>query len=277
MAIFSACKDSPEQIPAYLDLKAFTVLETGAAKWQDIQEGWVYVNGDFLGAYSLPAQVPVLAEGNSEVLVYPGVKENGIEDAPIIYDFLANYEVKVDLKPGALTQINPTTKYKTSIFFPWPINRTTFDGTSSIVFDDRDTDQATSYELTNEGGFDGRYLRMKVDSLHSTIAIASESSDLPINGNEQVWLEINRINDVNFTFYLIGLSNGGSEQQFPVYAFTKTDVWKKTYLNLTQFLVRSGEDKHRLYFQVQLPRDSKGNFTQSTGTVGLDNIRLVHF
>jgi hypothetical protein len=277
LGAIGGCKDNPEQIPAYLDIKPFTVTETGPGKWQDIQEGWVYVNGDFLGAYTLPARVPALAAGSSEVLVFPGVKENGIETTPNIYDFLTRYEIQTDLKAGELNPISPSTKYKTEIFFPWALDRTTFDGSSSIVFDDRDADQATSYTLTTDGAFNGRSLKMTVDSLHPLIAIASEEAVLPTNGSQQAWLEINRRNDIGFTFYLIGFSNGGSEQQFPVYAFTTTDVWKKTYINLTEFLASSGEGKHRLYFQVQLSKDNNGKLKQQTGTVQLDNIRLVHF
>jgi hypothetical protein len=74
----AGCKDNPEQIPVYLDIQPFKINETGPGKWQNITEAWLYVNGEFLGAYSLPAKVPVLAEGNTEIWVYPGVKENGI-------------------------------------------------------------------------------------------------------------------------------------------------------------------------------------------------------
>jgi hypothetical protein len=115
LGAIGGCKDNPEQIPAYLDIKPFTVTETGPGKWQDIQEGWVYVNGDFLGAYTLPARVPALAAGSSEVLVFPGVKENGIETTPNIYDFLTRYEIQTDLKAGELNPISPSTKYKTEI------------------------------------------------------------------------------------------------------------------------------------------------------------------
>jgi hypothetical protein len=118
---------------------------------------------------------------------------------------------------------------------------------------------------------------MKVDTAHQIIAIASEAANLPITGSQQTWLEINRINDIPFTLYLIGFTVIGSERQFPVYSFAKTDDWKKTYINLTDFLVTSGEDKHRLYFQVQLPKDNNGKPTVNAGTIGLDNIRLVHF
>jgi hypothetical protein len=273
----AGCKDNPEQIPVYLDIQPFKINETGPGKWQNITEAWLYVNGEFLGVYSLPAKVPVLAEGISEIWVYPGVKENGINNAPSIYDFLTRSESKITLTAGTTVTINPSTKYKSDIFFAWDISRTTFDGASSIVFDDRDIDQATSYTLTSNGGFDGRYLRMKVDTAHQIIAIASEAADLPITGDRQTWLEINRINDVPFSLVLVGFTIVGSEQQFPVYSFAKTDVWKKIYINLTDFLVKSGEDKHRLYFQVQLPKDNNGKPTVDVGTVGLDNIRLVHF
>ena len=78
LVVFLGCKDAPEQIPAYLYIKPFTVNAQGDASWHKVTEGWLYVNGDYLGSYTLPATVPILADGQSEVWLYPGVKKNGI-------------------------------------------------------------------------------------------------------------------------------------------------------------------------------------------------------
>ena len=73
LVLVSACKDQPEAIPAYLEIKPFVVNAEGAAGWQKITEAYVYVNREYLGAYSLPATVPVLAEGAS--LIYARSEE----------------------------------------------------------------------------------------------------------------------------------------------------------------------------------------------------------
>ncbi|MEO6759128.1 MAG: hypothetical protein ABIO24_06715, partial [Saprospiraceae bacterium] len=125
------CKDQPEAIPAYLEIKPFVVNAEGGAGWQKITEGYVYVNREYLGAYSLPASVPVLAEGSSLVFVYPGVKKNGIVATPDIYPFLLRHEQTVDLTGGQSTSIQPVTSYDPDDKFSWNLDRTTFDGGSS--------------------------------------------------------------------------------------------------------------------------------------------------
>lgn len=277
-ALFGSCKDDPEQIPAYLNIQKFTVNEVGSARFQEIPEVWVYVNGEFLGDYTLPALVPVLASGDTELWLYPGIKENGNPATPNIYDFLYRYVKGVQLKAGEVSApINPTTSYKSESIFAWPIERTTFDGNSNVQFEDRDADLGSTYTISASDGFDGRSLFIAVDSLHPQIAIASESADLPTSGERQTWLELHRKNDVVFRLSLIGYDLGGSEKQYPVYEFNPVDSWKKIYINLTDYLSTSRHSKHRLYFQVDLPKNANGKYTQSNGTVGLDNVRLVHF
>lgn len=276
--LFSACKDDPEQIPAYLHLEHFIVNEPGGAAWHKITDGWVYVNGEFLGAYTLPATIPILAEGETKIIVFPGVKENGVPETPNLYDFLLRSEHTVTLTPAQTTNIQPITKYKPEAIFAWlPVERSTFDNNSNLILESRDTDTGSDFELTTDGAFSGRSVKMAVDTSHPIIEIATEQADLPIDGNKQVWLELNYRNDMPFFLYLIGQTGTAAESNFPVYRFNESETWNKTYINLTQFMVQSGEAKHRLLFQVGLPRDSNTHYSQNSGTVYLDNIKIVHF
>ncbi|MEO6037751.1 MAG: hypothetical protein ABIQ93_05000, partial [Saprospiraceae bacterium] len=172
--LLSGCKDQPETIPAYLEIKPFVVDADGGAGWQKITEVYLYVNREYLGAYSLPATVPVLAEGESLIYAYPGVKKNGIVATPDIYPFLLRYEATLPLTGGKTTTIQPLTSYDPDDEFPWSLDRTTFDGNSSVVFQNRDSDDNTSYVLSADGAFSGKSLLMKVDTAHPTIQIASE-------------------------------------------------------------------------------------------------------
>lgn len=276
LAVFS-CKDQPEQIPAYLKLEPFIVQEQGGAGWHKITEGWLYVNGEFLGAYTLPATVPVLAEGEADIWLYPGVKEDNNLETPNIYDFFERFEQKKVVVPAQTTVIQPETQYKSEALFAWAPERTTFDGPSNLVLDNRDTDTSNTFELVTDGAFAGRSVKMVVNSDHPTLEIITEEADLPNSGNEQVWLELHCKNDVPFAIYLIGTTGSSPETVIPAFQINTGDNWNKLYLNLTAFLILSGEEKHRLLFQVLLPRDGNGNYTQDTGAVYLDNIKLVHF
>lgn len=276
-----ACKDQPEAIPAYLRVEPFKVNADGGADWQKITDGWVYVNREFLGAYTLPHTFPVLATGDTEIWVLAGVKENGSFETPNINYFFKRYEQSARLEPGQTTNIQPVTSYDVpAAKFAWEPERTSFDGTSSIIFEDRDADVSLNYRYTNNGAFAGRSLLMEVDSIHPEMKIASEEATLPILLERQTWLELHYRNDVAFALSLIGKTDGEAESSpIPVYQFnpTKDNTWNKIYLNLTEFLQRSSKQRHRLLFQLQLPKDAAGKYSPSKGAVLLDNIRLIHF
>jgi len=276
LLIWSACKDDPEQIPAYLDLRPFIVNEPGGAAWQKITDGWLYVNGEFLGAYTLPATVPVLAEGESEVILFPGVKENGIVGTPNIYPFLKRYETMTTLTPAQNTTITPATEYDDAAIFPFA-NRGDFDSGSTLQFENRDDDDETGYALTTDGAFSGKSLLMKVDTAHWLMEIASEKVVLPTTGDRQVWLEMNYKNDMPFTLFLLGTKAGAGESSQIIYQFNNSENWNKIYINLTEFLTASVQDDYRLFFISSLPRGESGQFGQLNGSVLIDNIRLAHF
>lgn len=275
MLVAAGC-DKPEQIPAYLQLEPFIINENGGAAWHEVTEGWLYVNDEFLGAYTLPATVPVLAEGESEVVLFPGVKENGIANTPNIFPFLARYDATVNLSPPGITTIQPETAYDPTANNIWELQGT-FDGAATLLFENRDSDTATTYVLTTNGAFADKSLQMEVDSLHPLIEIASEKTPLPVTAAQEVWLELHYSNDMPFYLNLLGSTGGSEEFGQPVYLFNETEGWNKIYINLTEFLIAISQEEYRLDFRVILPKNEQGKYTQPSGKVMLDNIRLLHF
>ena len=170
MLLASACKDKTEAIPAYLQLEPFTVNAQGGAAWQKITDGWLYVNGEFLGTYTLPATVPVLAEGQAEVWLFPGVKKNGQVQTPDIYSFLKRHDQDYTLTPGQTTVIQPVTAYDDNADYAWDFSRATFDGIP-VILENRDDDNATSFTLSPDGAFSGKSVLFKVDTAHTLIEI----------------------------------------------------------------------------------------------------------
>jgi len=272
---FVACKEASEQIPAYLSLKPFQVTAPGGADWQEITDGWLYVNGTFLGAYTLPALVPVLAEGESEVILFPGVKENGIDATPNIYPHLTKFTKSFTLNSAQTTDIHPVTAYDPIIKYAFGVGRGDFDGGSYISLENWDADTMINVKLTTIGAFSGKSVLMQIDTGHPLMDIATEKMvDLPILGAPEVWLELNYKNDVPFFLYML---SGPDQKLQPVYQFNLSPDWNKIYFNITGTLVTTQASEQRLYFRLSLPKDSAGKYTQNSGTVQIDNIRVVHF
>ncbi len=277
IALFG-CKDQPEQIPAYIKIKPFTVNAQGDASWHKLSEGWLYVNGEYLGSYTLPATVPVLAEGKATIWLFPGVKANGIYATPDIFPLLTRWEsTTVELVAGQTTEIPPSTAYNPAAKFPFGLGRGDFDGGSSIVFENRDQDQVTSFTYTTEGAFAGECLQMQVDTAHPVIEIATESiATLPVTGLPETWLEMHYQCDMPFFLYLLYVNDFGLESSHPVFQFNNSDNLNKIYINLSDPLVQTNGTNYKLFFRVGLPKDNSGKYTQLNGTIKIDNIRLGH-
>ena len=204
LLVVSACKDKPEPIPAYLTLEPFTVNAQGGAAWQKITEGWLYVNGEFLGAYTLPATIPVLADGQSEVWLLPGVKKNGQLQTPDIYSFLKRFEKDYTLTPGQATVVQPLTSYVDNTKYAWDFSRAAFEGLAAILLEDRDDDSATGFKISTDGAFDGKGVLLEVDTAHALIEIITEAVVLPNAGAQETWLEMHYRNDMPFELWLVG-------------------------------------------------------------------------
>lgn len=278
LASATACKDQAEQIPAYLTIQPFTVNAEGGAAWQKITDGWLYVNGEFLGAYTLPSTVPILADGESEVIVYPGVKENGIAATPNLYPFMVKYVTKATFTPAQTTVVAPVTNYDPDVKFAWALDRSTFDSGSSVVISDRDGDTARVFKILPGAGFAGKGLVMEVDTPHVVMEVDTEKAELPTTREYATWLELHYNCDIPFALSLVGKNNTGPEQFFSIYQFNPTNgAWNKIYINLTETLLSSKMARHGLYFRAFLGKNAKGEYDKTKGTVQLDNIRLLHY
>jgi hypothetical protein len=272
--------DKQEAIPSYIKIQPFVVNVTGGNAWHEVTDGWIYVNNELIGGFTLPAEIPILAEGLAEVQIFPGVKVNGLKSSPGVYPMMNRYKESVTLKPGETVTISPTTEYDPNITFAWPEDKTTFDGATTVLYEDRDVDMSTTFSISTASGFQGKGLLMEVDTAHGLIEIASEQIALPNTGDRNVWLELHHKNDIPFSIQIVGVGQDGFEQGIPLYLFnpTKDGEWNKIYLNLTDYLPTLVKPTYRLFFRVPLPiNNATGQYSALKGKVMLDNIRLLNF
>ncbi len=278
-ALFFGC-DRPEPIPAFLRIEPFTIESTaGGNGMHEVNKGWIYVNNELLGGFELPAEIPVLLEGKVNVQVFPGVTANGQNDSPTLYAPLERQKDSVTLVAGQTATINPATRYDPLLKFAFAPDRTTFDGITSIIFENRDMDNNNTYEVTTQGGLTGKGILMVVDTGHTLLEIASEAVALPNTGDRQVWLEMHHSNDVPFSIQIVTVDDTGFEEAIPLFLTnaTQNGGWNKLYFNLTDYLSIKQEPKYRIYYRVRLPTDASGQPTVLRGFTKLDNIRLIHF
>lgn len=261
--------------PAYVEIAPFEVDAPGGVKRQKITDGWLYVNNELLGGFTLPARVPVLATGRQSVLVFPGVKVNGIANTPGIYPFLARYETETDFSGGGTISIRPVTNYVSNANAPWA-ERGTFDLGAGIGLNNRDGDPDNSFEIGTDNAFEGKHLLLRVNKDHPLMEVATEFLALPTDGGRQIWLELNYLNNAPFQLWIIG-ERLGVETTRLVYTFNNATQWNKIYLNITDFVAFLQQDRYALLFRALLPRNEQGEFSQPDADIRIDNVSIVHF
>jgi len=99
LLVVSSCSKEQfkAEIPSYLHIEAID-LETESYEGSDSQkitDAWVTMDGNFLGAFELPAIVPILAEGEHEFRISSGIKANGISATRIMYPFFETCDLFV--------------------------------------------------------------------------------------------------------------------------------------------------------------------------------------
>ena len=270
----NACKDEVEQIPAYLDLQPFTVQADWSTSYHKITEGWLYVDGEYLGAYSLPAKVPVLNAGVKEVLLYPGVRENGQLETPNIYPFLKVFDKDVDLKAGETITVNPVTSYDIRTKYLWDAEQANFNA-SSIGWINLDNDPSTSVQLTSNGAFNGRCTFLKVDETSPLMEIGTEPFLLPSDQFREIWMELHYQANVPFDLFIYGVENNGTQDSQPIFKFNfkETDGYNKIYFSLGGSVFQTQRPRYRLRVKAAYPSNS----SLGAGEVRLDNLQILYF
>lgn len=267
--------DQEEAIPAYLYIEPLT-LQTNAGQGSNstkITEVWVSVDGDFLGAYSLPALLPVLEVGDQEVVLNAGIKDNGIASFPEIYPFYAPYSRTIDLQPNEVDTLRPVINYLNSAVFsmiePFEV--------SSHYF--QFVERGPAIQLVSEGAFEGNSAKIHLDTDNSEVQIATSTAFASLTDKDlRVYLEVNYRSDVPVVMGLSGLYQGESGFGIPTYlaGFSEKSNWNKIYFNLTDITAREDYDLYRVILYSEIPKEG-GNFTLEEADIWLDNIKLVHF
>jgi hypothetical protein len=237
---------------------------------QRITEGWFYANGEFLGAYSLPHEVPVIAEGPTEIQVFPGIKVNGIVSSPDIYPFYERFESEVDLAPAKTDTLRPATAYLSSVSIPFIED---FE-TGNAFIDDLDGNPDTRVEaIGGSDVFEGQrsgYIGLDEDNGFIEVANLPVLPDIPTN-NSPVFLEFDYKCNIQFGVGLVGIDPNLPASRAVILILNPKEEWNKMYLDLTSSLRASGFSVYQIYITAA---HEPGN---EVSEVFLDNFKLVQF
>ena len=277
LVIVSCEKETSEGIPSYIKINNITVIDTtdnysatDTSRTKNISDVWVSINGVNQGIYELPANFPVLNNGNVEVRIYAGIKDNGISAQRVSYPFYYSHLENTKLTPDSTTIINPIVGIKENI-----------DG----QFDDFDESFSFNYDSCCfekiDANINGPYqnygsLILK-DSIFTTEIKYKDQTqsfdDLPQAGSP-TYFELDYRNNTRFLVgAYINYSNGPTIEKSLLWVSPK-DNWNKIYINLTETVAESiaaGAKDFSVF--IKMERD----FTLEKNELIFDNIRIIHY
>jgi len=242
LSLFLGCDKEKEAIPSYLHIKKFTLTTnplTQGTNTQDITDAKVFANGIEVGTFELPATIPIFAEGNVEITIFPTIKETGSAYNRKYYKPYIAFIDTLNLKQLRIDTIQPTTAYKNNAKFDWLEDFEDF-GSSLVKYGLNNTKDSLKIIATNLPGINQPFLnsnycgRISIDSSSvfedfevTTIA----SYNVPKLGTD-VYVELDFKSNANFQVGIF-TDDGSIISRNPVfYAFPTNDVWKKIYINL---------------------------------------------
>lgn len=266
----SGCSPDTEIGPAFVTLEGFDLQTPGQeGVTSAISEVWAFVDDEFVGAFPLPARIPVLRTGPVELRLEAGVKQDGVSATPDIYPFYTPVIRTVELVSGQTTELGtPTIGYKPEVNFAIfeDFELAAVRGFSVQVVGD--TLLERTQEQVRSGTFSGR---IYLSSEKPIVEVASTEAFQNLLDNQQpVWMELDFLSDGAGRIGVSGTRGVEVVREFGA-GFRPRNEWTKIYFNLTQIIFDAELVEYRFNISTLLPDDL------TEGSVYLDNIKLLHF
>ena len=273
--LLSACDiiNPKENVPAYIYIPSFTFTTNVAqgTSSEAITEVYVYANDQNLGTYDLPATVPVIGSGATDIKIYAGIKNNGISSTRIKYPFYKAYETSVNLEPAQTDTLIPQFTYMSGIY----IYEKDFEGGNFLVENSSNDGTFTSTNNTDyvfEGDRSG-WGHLDAGQTHLYFR---DDQHFTWQSGQTVFLELNYSCNNSFAVGFLSTKGGNLNKTTALTINPSiagdglTPNWKKIYIDFGYVLQQNaGSSYHQFYIEA-IP-------TNSTQPVNLfiDNMKWV--
>ncbi len=269
--IISGCNiiNPAEKIPSFIEIKAMNVVPnaTFGSNSSKIKDVWAYADGQFIGAFELPAKFPVLLSGTHEFTFGAGIYNNGISSTRTTYPFYIFDKKTLNLVA------DQTFKIDTISVSYFPVGLTIIDDdfeSSSFSLDTLNTSLAAlAFDTTN--AFEGKKcLKMQVGSIDSVLECRTNGAPITVVKGSNVYVELNYKADQQF--YIGITSSLLPSSKAVLLQINPSATWNKIYVDISQAVLDYNVTAtgFQIYFLLQK------QVGVSQNTVYLDNLKLVH-
>jgi hypothetical protein len=270
--------EGSQTVPAYIKIDTIllsTYYPEQGANSSGIKDVWVYVNNQQIGAFELPAMFPVLAMGEQELEIRPGIKVNGISSTRAPYPFYEPivYSNFLFTPDSTIMVNNPQTEYYSNLNFAW-MEDFEQPGLSIVESSSSDTSIVRTQPANNpvayiseNSKYSGLISLTKEKNLYSSTS--SNSYPIPLQGSPTL-LEIDFKSNNLITVGVI-IQEYGNYIKIPLVILNHADDWNKIYVNLGPNLsLHPQATDFKVFFESVLETD------KNSASIYIDNIKLIN-
>jgi len=274
------------EIPAYIyvenvDFYVTDFAKQGTASFK-IPDVAVTVNGKGIGTYQLPALIPVLASGNTELIFEGGIKLNGSSDFRPVYPLLTLHKEIINLTKKEIDTIFPVFTYQDIVQFPL---KEDFESAGLNFYP---IDKSAKLEKTNNPELVFHYRKepnnfsgiINLPSADNSYFFEIKSTKLKLNSNiaTDCFVELNYCfdEDVEIGMYCYFSPNSSNRTQqiaiAKIFGKKENKEWNKIYVNLTDEMgtaTTKGLTDIEIYMKSGIPQNTTARFL-------FDNIKVVY-
>jgi hypothetical protein len=277
LALFACKKD--DLTPSWLVINEFDFTTNESIQGpnsEGITDAWVYMDNEALGVFSLPARIPILAEGKHDFTIYAGIKINGISATRTRYPFYERYDAEIDLVRDVEVEIAPTITYKSNVQFQLleDFEDVGIDFEKDIISDTNINiiTAGTHPDIVKYGNSCGMINLSQDDSTYK----GTTNTNLNLPRSEDVYVEIDYMNVNSFALGVVAKGPGGTNEHTPLVIMNAQDEsdlqWKKIYIALQDDVsYELNATSYEIYLLSILDAD------QTDAIIYIDNIKVLRY
>ena len=244
ISTFFSCEEEAD-IPVFVTIDEPNIVEepNQGISVHAINEYFLFHRTSLLGGFSFGNEVPVLAEGIEDLLLFPGIRKNGLVAQPDIYQMMTSDTFRQDFLPGSQVNFTPTFRYKSNVNFSIVEN---FEGGHGFT-DDVDNNANTAFRIENNVGYNNStagVMEVTRDNPILEVAWLEPMTNLPLTGD--IIVEVTHKNNIELGIGILAISQLNGQQQIYKVILFPTSEWNKVYVDLAPEIRNSGADEVRL-------------------------------
>ncbi|MDA3944469.1 MAG: hypothetical protein PF694_13140 [Bacteroidetes bacterium] len=268
--------EGDQTVPAYIRIDTISVNTdyfSQGSNTHRITDAWVYVNDQLIGAFELPATIPVLARGRQKLEIRPGIKLNGIGGTRVPYPFYQPYIVTdYNFIEDSIRSILPVTSYYNTITFAWLED---FEGSSISL--EKTSQSDTSIYQTSPINNPEAYLS-DFSSYSGIVNLTTEKNSFKLSSfnafilpglGSPVMLEVDYKCTQSFGVGMFA-EISGTIVDIPLIVVNKSEKWNKIYINLgPNVSTYTSASNFKIYFESSMTGEDDAQYY-------FDNIKLIY-